>query len=140
MGTVYLWRQLKVSQLVRYTLGKLYTFFFFSSLAQPFLFSGVTVCLKTVVCILNPIRSQTTLWRWRDGGVGPPCSCPLLSLSDSHLIPSFPLLFILQLQSCAPLLSVSHSAIQSFSLSLSLALFVPETQRWMEKLLEWGAQ
>ena len=47
-----------------------------------------------------------------------PAAAPF-SLSHSHLIPSFPLLFILQLQSCAPL---SHSVIQSFSLSLSLFL------------------
>lgn len=42
---------------------------------------------------------------------------PLSSLSHSHLIPSFPLLFIPQLQSCGPL---SHSVIKSFSLSFSI--------------------
>lgn len=47
-----------------------------------------------------------------------PAAAPSLSPSHSYLIPSFPLLFILQLQSCASL-SLSLSFSQSFSFSLS---------------------
>lgn len=48
----------------------------------------------TLVCSRNPERRQTTLPKWSDQGVRPPCSCrllpsPALSVSCSHLIPPF---------------------------------------------------
>lgn len=53
----------------------------------------------------------------RTEGWDHPAAAPF-SLSHSHLIPSFPLLFILQLQSCAPL---SQSLTLSYKVSLSLS-------------------
>ncbi len=79
--------------------------------------------------------------------MGPPCSCPLLSLSPSPSHPLSPHPFIpSSIHPAAavlcPSLSLCHTKFLPLSLcvSLSLSLFVPETQRWMEKLLEWGAQ
>lgn len=66
-----------------------------------------------VVCVANPERRPTTTaWRWSDGGVGPPCSCPLLPLS--HLIPSscpiHPAAAVLR-----PSLALSHPVIKKVS-------------------------
>lgn len=61
-----------------------------------------------------------------------PAAAPF-SLSHSHLIPSFPLLFILQLQSCAPLahsLTLSHKVSLARSLSLFLYLSHRHKDGW----------
>lgn len=77
-----------------------------------------------VVCVLNPRRSQTTLSKLLEvegqrGGTTLQLPPSLLSLSHSHLIPSFPLLFILQLQSCGSL-SLCHKKFLPLFLYLSL--------------------
>lgn len=57
-------------------------------------------------------------WRWRDRGVGPPCSCPLLS--SLSLTPTSSL-HSLSYSSCScSLVALSHSVIKSFSLSFSI--------------------
>lgn len=104
----------------------------------PALFDVRPLLVAKPVCVANPERRPaTTLWRCSDGGVGPPCSCPLLPLS--HLIPSscpiHPAAAVLR-----PSLPLSHPVIKKSFSPLVVGPFVPETQRWMGKLLEWAAQ
>lgn len=100
--------------------------------------SGPLLAAK-LVCVADPERRPATppRRRWSDGGVGPPCSCPLLPLS--HLIPSscpiHPAAAVLR-----PSLPLSHPVIKKSFSPLVVGPFVPETQRWMGKLLEWAAQ
>lgn len=103
------------------------TFSTFSSPLSSFTVIGAVWTYSTyqeelfVFWILGEAKQLSrSWWRWRDRGVGPPCSCPLLSSLSLSLTPTSSL-HSLSYSSCScSLVALSHSVIKSFSLSFSI--------------------